>query len=224
MGTLTFADAATMPDTLPATDGFAFYLGGDTPHVWTPAEVDILKGRYRFLLPVFVRSNPPGPGAQADVAAAQAQLKAVGAPPGIVVAWDSETSVDAGYIAQVYGLLAAGGDKLIDYGSQNYVTGNRNPDGWYWGAQWTSRSHLASGDQMTQWASGGYDQDLAVATLPFWDTRPGNAVVAPRTPPPPPGPWTTGGWKWTDVITLGAGEDGKLHAFRFTGTGWAKTI
>lgn len=221
MGTLTFADAATMPATLPAADGFAFYIGGDTPHIWTAAEVAELKQHYRFLLPVFVRSNPPGPGAQADVAAAHAQLRDLNAPPGILVAWDSETAVDAAYIAQVYGLLSAAGDKLIDYGSQNFVTGNKNPDGWYWGADWTSRSHLTGTDEMTQWTSGGFDQSLAQASLPFWDTRPGN-VVATRTPPPPPGQWVPGGWTWKEAVTAGVGLDGNLHAFEFTGTGWVK--
>jgi hypothetical protein len=220
--TLTFADAATPPATLPDTDGFAFYIGGDTPHIWTPAEVDRLKGKYRFLLPIFTRSNPPGPGALADVAEAQAYLKSVDAPPGIVVAWDSETAVDAAYIAQVYGLLAAGGDKLMDYGSQSFVTANRNPDGWYWGADWTSRPHMTSPDQMTQWASGAFDQSLASATLPFWDTRPAQVT---RKPSPPPGPWdNAAAWNWKEVVTAGTGEDGKMHVFEFTGTSWAKVI
>jgi hypothetical protein len=223
MTTLTFIDAATLPAVLPPGDGFAFYIGGDTPHIWTAAEVAVLKAHYRFLLPVFVRSDPPGPGAQADVAAAQAQLKTIGAPPGILIAWDSETSVDAGYIAQVYGLLAAAGDKLIDYGSQNYVTANKVPGGWYWGADWTSRPHLTGTDEMTQWASGAYDTSLAQATLPFWDTRPGDATPAPRKPPPPPGQWDNpAAWTWKTAVTGGLGEDGASHMFVFTGTGWNK--
>jgi len=223
--TLTFIDAATMPATLPPADGFAFYIGGDTPHIWTPAEVGILKQHYRLLLPLFVRSNPPGPGAHADVTAAQAQLKAIGAPPGILVGWDSETAVDASYIAGVYGLLTAGGDKLIDYGSQNFVTANRNPDGWYWGAQWTGRAHLAAGDQMTQWESGAYDVSLAQATLPFWDTRPGDVTVAPRTPAAPPGQWANpAAWTWKTAFITGTGEDDRMHRFDFTGTSWAKTL
>lgn len=222
MTTLTFADAATLPDPLPAADGFAFYIGGDTVHIWTAAEVAVLKARYRWLLPVFVRSNPPGPGALADVAAAEAQLKEIGAPPGILVAWDSETSVDASYIAQVYGLLAAAGDKLIDYGSVNYVTGNRNPDGWYWGAQWTGAAHIAGGNQMTQFRDGAYDTSLAQATLPFWDTRP---AAAGRKPPPPPGQWDDpAAWTWQEAITIGRGLDGHLHMFQFTGTAWATLL
>ena len=222
MSTLTFADAAYLPDPLPTTDGFAFYIGGDTPHVYTTAEVEQLKTRYRWLLPIFVRSNPPGPGPLADVTAAQAQLKAIGAPPGILVAWDSEMSVDAAYIAAVYGLLTAAGDKLIDYGSQNYVTGNHNPDGWYWGAQWTGRAHIAAGDQMTQWASAGYDSSLASSTLPFWDTRPG---LVTRKPAPPPGQWDNPeAWTWQSAVTAGTGLDGKLHMFHFTGTAWAKAL
>ncbi len=62
---------------------------------------------------------------------------------------------------------------LIVYGSQSTVFGNDVPDGLYFGADWTGMPHLAAGDAMTQWVSfSGYDEDLARATLPFWDTRP----------------------------------------------------
>jgi peptidoglycan hydrolase-like protein with peptidoglycan-binding domain len=181
MGTLKFIDAA-FPGSYPAADGFCFYAGGDTPHVWSTAEVAALKSKYRFLLPIYVRSNPPGPGAAADVAKAVSQLRLYGVPQGSLVAWDMETAADAAYTAAVYGLLSGAGYKMIDYGSQSFVTGNRIPDGYYWGAQWTGVSHFAPGDEMTQYASfAAYDESLAQAVLPFWDTR-------PAPPPPPPSP------------------------------------
>jgi peptidoglycan hydrolase-like protein with peptidoglycan-binding domain len=171
---LTFADAAFLPDPLPDTDGFCFYIGGDTPHVYTAAEITQLKARYRYLLPIFTRSDPPGPGAAADVAEAVSQLRTAGAPAGTLVAWDSETSTDAGYIRDVFARLNADGYKLIDYGSQSFVSGNQNPDGYYWGGDWTGVPHLHPGDVMTQWVSfSGYDESLAVSSLPFWDTRAG---------------------------------------------------
>lgn len=170
-GTLTFYDAAWPPAHPPKTDGVCGYIGGDTPHIWSDADWWFQPARYR--LPIFVRSNPPGPGAVADVAAAVAQLKAIGAPHGTLVAWDTETAADAAYISSVYIHLTAAGYKLIVYGSQSAVMGNQNPDGLYWGADWTDTPHLHSGDQMTQYVSyPAYDENLAQASLPFWDTRP----------------------------------------------------
>lgn len=193
MGTLKFVDAAFMPDPLPDADGFCFYIGGDTPHVYTHAEVAALKAKYRYLLPIFVRAPMPGSGAASDVVAAVTQLRAIGAPKGTLVAWDSETSIDAPYIQAVYADLAAAGWKLIDYGSQAFVFGNQNPDGYYWGADWTSIAHLHSGDAVTQYASfSGYDESLAESTLPFWD---------PSGPAPdPPSPVNT--WQETMMNKL----------------------
>ena len=172
MGILTFIDAAYPMSAYPVADGFAFYIGGDTPHVWSSAEVAVLKQHYRYLLPIYVRSNPPGPGAVADVAAAVAKLASLGAPQGCLVAWDYEVAVDVAYTATVYGLLALAGYTLIDYGSRSYVTGNQNPDGYYWGADWTSVPHLHAGDQITQYVNfSAYDESLASSALPFWDTR-----------------------------------------------------
>lgn len=189
MGNLKFIDAA-FPGNYPAADGFCFYIGGDTPHVWTASEVAALKAKYRFLLPIYVRSNPPGPGAGSDVAAAVAKLTVLGVPQGALVAWDLETAADAAYIGAVYGALAAAGYVLIVYGSQNDVFGNRNPDGLYWGAQWTDVPHLAPGDQVTQFVSfAAYDESLAVSRLPFWDTRP--APAPPPSPTPPLPAWQT---------------------------------
>ena len=171
MSDLTFYDAAFPPADPPASDGVCLYLGGDAVHVWTTAEIGAQKARYR--LPVFVRSNPPGPGAAADVAAAVSRLTAIGAPKGTLVAWDMETAADPSYIRGVSAGLASAGYKLIVYGSQSAVLGNDVPDGLYWGADWTDRGAPASGDAMTQWVTfAAYDESLALPSLPFWDTRP----------------------------------------------------
>lgn len=114
------------------------------------------------------------------MAACLAQLAIIGCPQGSLVAWDMETAVDPAYIEQVYTLLTAGGYKLIVYGSQSVVTGNRNPDGLYWGAQWTNVPHLTSGDAMTQYVSfQNYDLSEAETGLPFWNTSP---VPVPAPP------------------------------------------
>ena len=184
MADLTFYDAAWPPDPPPVTDGCCIYIGGDAVHVWTPEEIGMQAARYR--LPVFVRSNPRGiAGVAADVNTALAQLAAIKAPRGILVAWDMETAADKTYIAGVYTGLAAHGYELIVYGSQSDVMGNDNPGGLYWGADWTSHSHLARGDAMTQWVSfSGFDLDLAESSLPFWDTQ----AKPPVKPAPAPVP------------------------------------
>ena len=167
-GYLSFYDAAWPPASPPESDGVCVYIGGDTPHIWSMGEIAAQKARYR--LPVFVRSNPPGPGAAADTASALAALKAIGAPRGILVAWDTETAADPAYIGAVHGQLKAAGYTLIVYGSQGDVMGNQNPGGLYWGADWTGAEHLARGDAMTQYVSfTGYDESAGLASLPFWD-------------------------------------------------------
>jgi len=175
MSIILFVDSAyPLPSSqVPAgVQGLAAYIGGDTPHVWSKAEWDSYPITVQYRLPIFVRSNPPGPGAAADVASAVAQLKAIGAPPGTLVAWDMETAVDAAYIKAAYTALKADGYTMIVYGSQSMVMGNDNPDGLYWGADWTNVPHLHSGDQMTQYVSvQAYDESEASSSLPLWNTR-----------------------------------------------------
>lgn len=202
MANLLFIDTAYPLVNYPGgINGIAFYIGGDTPHVWSKTE--IVAAPYQYRLPIYVRSNPPGPGAAADVAAAVAKLKAIGAPAGTLVAWDLEIAVDVNYILQVYGLLKLAGYTLIIYGSQSYVLGNRNPDGLYWGAQWTGRIHLAAPDVMTQYVNfGPYDESVAQLTLPFWNLK------GSQPPPPPPqvNPWPLSeGAAGPHVLTLQAG-------------------
>ena len=176
-GTLTFYDAAWPPARPPVADGCCIYIGGDTPHVWSLADIASQRARYR--LPIFVRSNPPGPGAAADAASAVADLHYIGAPRGTLCAWDMETAADAAYIRGVYGDLSAAGYKLIVYGSESTVLGNDNPDGLYWGADWTNVPHFAWHNVITQWVSfSGYDEDLASSALPFWDTQPSPPIPA----------------------------------------------
>lgn len=178
--TLTFYDAAFPPANPPATDGVAFYIGGDTFHVWTKAELETQRARYR--LPIFVRSNPVAASSTADVITAVSQLHVLDAPDGCLVAWDTETAEDPTYILSVYHGLQSSGYKLIVYGSQSIVGENQNPDGLYWGADWTNRAGVVSGDVITQWASfSAWDLSTAESSLPFWDTIPA-PVPTPSEP------------------------------------------
>jgi Putative peptidoglycan binding domain len=180
--TLTFYDAEVPPADPPETDGVAFYIGGDAAHVWSKEEVSAQKARYR--LPVFVRSNPVAENAAADVREAVQELDALSAPSGVLVAWDVETAADPEYISTVYSGLKAAGYELVVYGSQSSVDDNENPDGLYWGAQWTGQEHLASGDQMTQYVSfTAYDESVALSDLPFWDAKPDEKPPVPAPAP-----------------------------------------
>lgn len=182
-GRLTFIDAS-MP--LPTgsylkADGIAFYIGGDTPHVWTKEEIDATPYRYR--LPIFVRSDPQKANADTDVQAALATLGAIGAPKETLVALDFETAVDDQYVAEFcLGLIDY---DVILYGSENFVHKNNLPDRLYWGADWTAVNHIHPGDAMTQWLSmKTYDESTAEASLPFWDT----SKTTPPKPVPTPAP------------------------------------
>jgi len=177
MTDLTFYDAAVPPPNPPATDGVAFYIGGDAVHVWSLAEINSCKARYR--LPIFVRSNPGLTAeAVADVNAALAALRRIGAPKGCLVAWDTETAADPEYMGVVYAGITHGGYNLIDYGSQSNLFANELPTGgYYWGADWTGNKAIIAGDAGTQYADDGqYDLDVFKAGLPFWDTHTGSTT------------------------------------------------
>ncbi len=178
MTDLTFYDASRPPASPPATDGVAFYIGGDTPHIWTVTEVKMQRARYR--LPIYVRSNPAAADVLRDVSEAVAQLQHLNAPRGCLVAWDSETSADPHYMLGVFQHLQLTGYTLIDYGSQSSVFGNESPDGYYWGADWTNRARIEPGDAGTQFFSGRtYDLSVFRPGLPFWDTKTGAVTQKP---------------------------------------------
>lgn len=176
MTDLTFYDAVTPPIPAPKTDGVAFYVGGDTPHIWTYAEV--IRQRARYRLPIYVRSNPAFASPIHDVSDAVRELQYLGAPEGCLVAWDSETSADPGYMLGVFQHLQLAGYTLIDYGSQSSLFGNDvPPGGYYWGADWTNRAKIIAGDAGTQYFSGRkYDLSVFRPGLPLWDTKTGGTA------------------------------------------------
>ena len=178
---LTFYDAAYPPSSPPDVDGACVYIGGDTPHVWTKAEISAQRARYR--LPVFVRSDPGNADWKADGSEAFMQLGLIGCPRGSLVALDMETAIDPDYVLRFTRWLLTGGYPVILYGSDSTVFANRIPDGLYFAADWTGTAHLARGAQMTQYVSyRAWDLDLALPTLPFWDTRPPSRPVPPTAP------------------------------------------
>jgi peptidoglycan hydrolase-like protein with peptidoglycan-binding domain len=172
MTSLKFIDAISLANAQKAghADGTAFYLaGGNAFRAWPLNEVKGIQTRFR--LPIFVRSNPDLAGLPGDIEMVLHGLGLVGAPKGTLVCLDSETSVDPTYVRGLWAGIHAAGYKLIDYGSQSFVFGNQNPDGYYWGAEWTGTPHIHKGDGATQFVSfANFDVSEFSPALPLWDT------------------------------------------------------
>lgn len=202
--TLTFVDAAYASSiTGGPYDGVCFYIGGDAYHVWTLPEVQARPEQYR--LPVWVRSDPAAVNPGTDAAACVAALHAFTVPAGSLVAVDTETAVDPSWMKTFTAAVNNAGFRVIDYGTQSDVLKNENPDGYYWGADWTGVAHIAAGDVMTQYVSfANEDVSGAEATLPFW-----NVKGVPVTPVPVVQTAAQSGWRFCDKcqgLFYGQGE------------------
>lgn len=177
--TLTGFDAAYPPATPPQTDVVAFYGGGDTPHVWTLAQINAQTARYR--LPIFVRSNPYQASALTDAQNFMAWLRSIGCPSGVATVLDLETAVAAAYVSAFASQMHAAGYLVLPYGSSSTLYRNPVCDGYFValpGARAIPSNCVAV--QYGQGGSGAWDLDLFSAAIPMWDTR-----------PPPPGPVPT---------------------------------
>lgn len=182
-------DSAYPPSTYPTTwktqsiVGWGFYIGGNTPHVWTVAEVAELKKHYRYLLPIYTRSDPQSASPSADALAAIKQLQLLGVPEGTLVQLDYETAVDSSY-EQAFGTtLATAGYILELYGSKSTVVQNAVPAGGYDEADWTGTDTppVSTADQFANFPT--YDLNDFRSDAKLWDTRP----VAPPNPVPTAG-------------------------------------
>lgn len=183
-------DSAWPPATYPTefnglpVIGWCVYIGGNTPHVWTDAEIQNLKAQphIRYLLPIFTRSHPQGADAVADATVAVAWAEAHGQPAGTLIMWDYETAVDSAYERDVDGYLRSYSFHEVLYGSKSTVTQNARPSGGYDEAAWTGADY-APGDTGDQFVDvGAYDLNEFRSTAPLWDLHP--APVAPSVPQP----------------------------------------
>lgn len=198
--------------------GWGFYLGGDTPHPWTDAEVAELKRHYRYLLPIYTRSDPQGTAeAAADAAAALARMRGLGQPRGTLVQLDYETAVAAAYEQNFDAAVVAAGYRTELYGSATTVVRNPRPSGGYDEADWTGADG-APGSTAVQFADeGGFDLNDFADDAPLWDTRPPAAPPEPQEVPviivefaKPPLPGGTDTWAvWSGgVLTPIPASDG----------------
>jgi hypothetical protein len=214
---LQFIDASTPLEEWPAEtpehnpiDGIGFYIGGDTPHVWSLVELESCPYRYR--LPLYVASDMTNRNAVEDAGNAIVALKHTYGAPLCVLGLDTETGVDPEYVKAFYNVVNAAGYTLLDYGSNAYVFGNDIPNGYYWAADWLNPPErtMARDSVGTQYQSlTAYDEDIMSTILPYWDTH----VVNPEVPP---GQWhNPDQWSWRSATITGVGLNGTTYTFTF---------
>lgn len=162
-------DASTPPAAAPAGYGaVAGYIGGSTPHVWTPAEW----ARFGPLkkLPVWVASAAAGPstGAVIEAFAALQQLYRLGVPKSTPVALDMETRADPGYVTSFGRVMSWAGYLTWVYGSASTVFANPPLSG-YWVADYAGRGPFMFSHPLiraTQYADG---QAFDSSTVKPWE-------------------------------------------------------
>lgn len=165
---------AAYPPADPHLDVCAFYIGGDTPHVWSDQEIAGQSARWR--LPIYTCSNPASRNPTVDAATAIAWLRAHGVPAGSALALDYETAVDAAYLIGFDRQIVPAGWRTLLYGSLSTVKQNPLPSAGYWTASWNGIAHLDTGAAATQWASDTmlgkpYDLSEVSDSLVLWDTQ-----------------------------------------------------
>lgn len=147
---LEMGDSSSPPPEPTRLPAYGFYIGGETPHVWTDAELEALDSRW--VLPIFTNINP-GADAAAHADFIISWLHGHGWKLREVVAVDTEATEMAGYLAELDSRLYSAGFDLIDYESKSPEAGNPITHGGRWIADWTRIPHLFPGSVATQYAS-----------------------------------------------------------------------
>src|ERR1039458_2689773 len=127
MTNLTMKDSAYPSTGGPVTDIILIYIGGDTPHPWSNADIDSQPERYR--LPTWVRSDPTGYNGTTEAGIVAAWLRAHGVPSRKSVVLDLEISADVGYVNAFNLAMRAAGYKTMKYGSMGTIWNNPQTDG-----------------------------------------------------------------------------------------------
>lgn len=167
--------------------GWACYVGGDTPHPWTDAEIaDLMRVPwFEFIVPIWVRSNPTG-SAQAHQDAAQqlAWSRKHSQPPQTVIELDYETAVEGAYAVTFDEDLLQGAELEMLYGSAATVTGNPAPSDGYNEADWTGvePNSLPPGVVGEQFYSDTYDLTAYAEAAHLWNYR-GQTTTTPTSAP-----------------------------------------
>lgn len=145
--TLTLAmDAAFPPGQVyPNAGAVLGYIGGNTPHIWTPDEWRRFQDRAQF--PIWVGYQESDPVGHAREAAA-AMLR-LGWTPNLtnnrrLCLLDFETQISASWVNSFADTLFTEGYETAVYGSIAFVFRNPLRSG-YWVADYTERPHIPAG-------------------------------------------------------------------------------
>jgi hypothetical protein len=153
---MTMGDMSNPGSLVIKEDAFGFYIGGNTPWVWTPAQIDRQTARYR--LPIWVYGKLGGAnGGYAEGFQALMSLVSMKAQKGCFIALDMEVSVDVDYVHAFDDVLTYGGYHTTVYGSKDTVTKNPYLDYGYWTADYTGVEHDDPQSWAVQWQAAGKD-------------------------------------------------------------------
>lgn len=160
------------------------YIGGATPHVWTPQQWNSQTARWRA--PFWLCDPARDPAVQGDDIVAK--LKSLGAPRGCIVLLDMETRTDAHLVNGIANVVHAGGYNSGVYGSESTVFGNPPRSGYmvalYDGVEALYEHPHSIGKQYADMVKGPggliIDLDVWADSCPLWDTH--SQAVSPRPP------------------------------------------
>ena len=160
-------------------DVVGFYIGGDTPHVWTLAQIEMQTARYRH--PIWVY-NPAKPGTDngiIDGHKAVIQCQALKIPSGVAISLDMETHADPAYVNAARSVIASSGYWTSVYASLDYIKSQPRWGDGYWIADWTGSppdpADLPAGTWACQYKPAGdgvpWDTSIVWSTAHLWDTQ-----------------------------------------------------
>lgn len=172
-------------------DATFFYIGGDTPHVWTNNEVAAITTRYKA--PIYTRYPTTGHNGVTDAQEALSRVLHLGQPQGTVVMLDFETGVDSEYVRLFNLTLQNAGYPLVIYGSESTLFQNPEPSGGYWLAKpgnvdTAGNPILDSRSVITQYhITDSYDYNIISDSVPLWGKDDENMLYLVAVTNPPAG-------------------------------------
>lgn len=154
-------------------DAAMFYIGGDTPHVWSDMEVMALQTRYK--VPIYTRAPVAGHSGVNDAEEALSWMMRHQQPYGTVVVLDFETTVDPLYAMDFDAAVTRAGYRSSIYGSESSLFQNHLPSAGYFLAR-PGATELDPRTMATQYAmdvnNGAWDESFINPVWPMWDTMP----------------------------------------------------